>query len=278
MFMIDPLYALSGFAVGMLVGMTGVGGGSLMTPLLILLFGIHPATAVGTDLLYAAATKTGGSLVHGWARSIDWRVVRRLATGSLPATVLTLTVLSHFNLNGEAARGLITLVLSIALFATAFVLVFGGPLVAMYRARVSELHPQRTATITVLVGVVLGVLVTISSVGAGAIGVVVLVLLYPQLPMAKIVGSDIAHAVPLTLIAGLGHWMMGSVDWHIIASLLVGSLPGIFLGSYFAIRIPERALQLVLAATLFVVASRMAYDHATEASWIFTAFSRRAVP
>jgi hypothetical protein len=278
MMMIDPLYALSGFAVGMLVGMTGVGGGSLMTPLLILLFGIHPATAVGTDLLYAAATKTGGSLVHGFARSIDWRVVRRLATGSIPATILTLAVLSHFNLNGEAARGLITLVLSIALFITAFVLVFGGPLVAMYRARVRSLDPKRTAAVTVLVGVVLGVLVTISSVGAGAIGVVVLVLLYPQLPMAKIVGSDIAHAVPLTLVAGVGHWMMGSVDWHIIASLLVGSLPGIFAGSYFAIRIPERALQLVLATTLFVVASRMAYEHATEASSIFTAFSRRAVP
>ena len=278
MFMIDPLYALSGFAVGLLVGMTGVGGGSLMTPLLILLFGIHPATAVGTDLLYAAATKTGGSLVHGLARSIDWRVVRRLATGSLPATILALAVLSHFNLNGEAARGLITLVLSIALFVTAFMLVFGGPLVAMYRARVRSLDPKRTAAVTVLVGVVLGVLVTISSVGAGAIGVVVLVLLYPQLPMAKIVGSDIAHAVPLTLVAGLGHWMMGSVDWHIIASLLVGSLPGIFAGSYFAIRIPERALQLVLAATLFVVASRMAYEHSNAASSVFTAFTRRAVP
>jgi uncharacterized protein len=278
MSMIDPLYSLSGFGVGMLVGMTGVGGGSLMTPLLILLFGIHPATAVGTDLLYAAATKTGGSLVHGLARSIDWLVVRRLATGSIPATVVTLAVLSHFNLNGDAARGLITLVLSIALFTTAFVLVFGGPIIAVYRARVSALDPKRTAAVTVLVGVVLGVLVTISSVGAGAIGVVVLVLLYPQLPMAKIVGSDIAHAVPLTLIAGLGHWMMGSVDWHIIASLLAGSLPGIFLGSYFAIRVPERALQLVLAATLFVVASRIAYQHATDASAIFTAFSRRAVP
>jgi hypothetical protein len=278
MFMIDPLYSLSGFAVGLLVGMTGVGGGALMTPLLILLFGIHPATAVGTDLLYAAATKTGGSLVHGLARSIDWRVVRLLASGSVPATVITLAVLSHFNLNGEAARGLITLVLSIALFATAFVLVFGGPLVALYRARVTRLDPQLTATLTIAVGVALGVLVTISSVGAGAIGVVVLVLLYPKLPMAKIVGSDIAHAVPLTLIAGVGHWMMGSVDWHIIASLLVGSLPGIFVGSYFAIRIPERALQLVLATTLFVVASRIAYDHATEASSIFTAFSRRGVP
>jgi hypothetical protein len=276
MHMIDPLYSLSGFAVGLLVGMTGVGGGSLMTPLLILLFGIHPATAVGTDLLYAAATKTGGSLVHGLARSIDWRVVKRLATGSIPATIVTLAVLSHFNLNGDAARNLITLVLSIALFLTAFALVFGGSIVAMYRKRVTALDVRRTAVTTVLVGAMLGVLVSISSVGAGAIGVVALVLLYPQLPMAKIVGSDIAHAVPLTLIAGLGHWAMGSVDWHIIASLLVGSLPGIVAGSYFANRIPERALQLVLAATLFVVASRIAYEHATEASSIFTAFTRRA--
>jgi uncharacterized protein len=276
--MIDPLYSLSGFAVGALVGMTGVGGGSLMTPLLILLFGVHPATAVGTDLLYAAATKTGGSLVHGFARSIDWRVVRRLATGSVPATIVTLAVLSHFNLSGDAARNLITLVLSVALFATAFVLVFGGAIVAAYRARVAELNSQRTALNTVLVGMVLGVLVSISSVGAGAIGVIALIMLYPQLPMARIVGSDIAHAVPLTLIAGTGHWMMGSVDWHIMGSLLAGSLPGIFVGSYFAIRIPERALRLVLATTLFVVASRIAYDHATTASSIFTAFSGRAVP
>jgi uncharacterized membrane protein YfcA len=276
--MIDPLYSLSGFAVGLLVGMTGVGGGSLMTPILILLFGIHPATAVGTDLLYAAATKTGGSLVHGWARSIDWKVVRRLASGSIPATAVTIAALSHFNLNGDATRDLITLVLSVALFATAFALVFGGSIVALYRARVSQLDPKRTAITTVLVGALLGVLVSISSVGAGAIGVVLLVLLYPQLSISKIVGSDIVHAVPLTLIAGVGHWMMGSVDWHIIASLLVGSLPGIFVGSYFAVRVPERALQLILAATLFVVASRIAYDHATQASSIFTAFSRRAGP
>jgi uncharacterized membrane protein YfcA len=271
--MIDPLYSLSGFAVGALVGMTGVGGGSLMTPILILLFGIHPATAVGTDLLYAAATKTGGSLVHGFARSIDWRVVRRLATGSVPATIVTLAVLSHFNLSGDAARNLITLVLSIALFATAIVLVFGEAIVAAYRARVVELDSRRTATNTVLVGALLGVLVSISSVGAGAIGVVALIMLYPQLPMARIVGSDIAHAVPLTLIAGTGHWMMGSVDWHIMGSLLVGSLPGIFVGSYFAIRVPERALRLVLAATLFIVAGRIVYDQSIAASSIFTALS-----
>ncbi|MGC2711844.1 MAG: sulfite exporter TauE/SafE family protein [Pseudolabrys sp.] len=273
--MIDPLYSLSGFAVGALVGMTGVGGGSLMTPLLILLFGVHPATAVGTDLLYAAATKTGGSLVHGYARSIDWRVVRRLATGSVPATLVTLAVLSHFNLSGDAARNLITLVLSVALLATAFVLVFGEAIVAAYRARVAELDSQSTAVNTVLVGLVLGVLVSISSVGAGAIGVIALIMLYPQLPMARIVGSDIAHAVPLTLIAGTGHWMMGSVDWHIIGSLLAGSLPGIFVGSYFAIRVPERALRLVLATTLFVVASRIVYDQSHAASSIFTAFSGR---
>ncbi len=273
--MIDPLYSLSGFAVGMLVGMTGVGGGALMTPLLILLFGIHPATAVGTDLLYAAATKTGGSLVHGFARSVDWRVVKRLAYGSTPATVLTLIVLSQLNLNGEAMRSLITFVLSVALFATALILIFGQPLVAMYRARVAELDPRRTLTATILFGALLGVLVTISSVGAGAIGVVVLIMLYPQMPMARIVGSDIAHAVPLTLIAGLGHWSMGAVDWGIMGSLLAGSLPGIFIGSYFAIRIPERALRVVLATTLFVVASRLAYEHATAASSILTAFTRR---
>jgi hypothetical protein len=271
--MIDPLYALSGFAVGALVGMTGVGGGSLMTPLLILLFGVHPATAVGTDLLYAAATKTGGSLVHGFARSIDWRVVRRLATGSVPATIVTLAVLSHFNLSGDAAGNLITFVLSIALFATAIVLVFGEAIVTAYRSRVAELNPRRTANNTILVGAVLGVLVSISSVGAGAMGVVALIMLYPQLPMARIVGSDIAHAVPLTLIAGVGHWMMGSVDWHIMGSLLAGSLPGIFVGSYFAIRVPERALRLVLATTLFIVAGRIAYDQSGAASSIFTALS-----
>jgi|ERR1041385_1072401 uncharacterized membrane protein YfcA len=273
--MIDPLYSLSGFAVGMLVGMTGVGGGALMTPLLILLFGVHPATAVGTDLLYAAITKTGGSLVHGLARSVDWRVVRRLAAGSTPTTLLTLLVLSRLSLHGDAARGLITIVLSLALFATSFVLVFGQSVVALYRARVSDVDTKRTSLATVLVGATLGVLVTISSVGAGALGVVALLMLYPRMPMARVVGSDIAHAVPLTLIAGLGHWGMGAVDWSIIESLLVGSLPGIFIGSYFAIRIPERALRLVLATTLFVVASRIAYDHAAAASDMLTAFTRR---
>lgn len=274
--MFDPLYSLSGFAVGLLIGMTGVGGGALMTPLLILGFGVAPATAVGTDLLYAAATKTGGSLVHSFAHSIDWRVVRRLASGSIPAAIVTFAGLSLFNLDGEAARALITFVLSFALFLTSFVLVFGQTLVAIYRARVAQAVPERTAIATVIVGAMLGVLVSISSVGAGAIGVVALVLLYPQMPMARIVGSDIVHAVPLALIAGIGYWMIGSVDWHIIGSLLAGSLPGIFIGSYFAVHIPDRAVRLVLAVVLFAVATRTAYDHATAASSIFTAFGKRA--
>jgi uncharacterized membrane protein YfcA len=273
--MIDPLYSFSGFVVGLLVGMTGVGGGTLMTPLLILEFGVAPAMAVGTDLLYAAATKTGGSLVHGFAHSIDWRVVRRLASGSIPATIVTLVALSLFNLDSEAARALITFVLSIALFLTAFMLVFGERLVAAYRARVAEVAPERTAFNTVAVGALLGVLVSISSVGAGAIGVVALILLYPQMPMAKVVGSDIVHAVPLTLIAGIGYWMIGSVDLHIVGSLLAGSLPGIFIGSYFAIRVPERAVRIALAIVLFAVATRIAYDHATSAYSVFTALGRR---
>jgi uncharacterized membrane protein YfcA len=256
---IDWLYSLSGFAVGALVGMTGVGGGSLMTPLLILLFGIHPATAVGTDLLYASATKTGGTLVHGWFRTVDWRVVGRLAAGSVPATALTIAVLSRFDMRGHAANNLITTVLGLALFATAVALIFRKQILAAYVARVGTLDPRRTAKLTVAVGAVLGVMVSVSSVGAGAIGVTVLLLLYPQLATARIVGSDIAHAVPLTLVAGLGHWMLGSIDWPLLGSLLVGSLPGIVLGSYLSTRVPDLVLRLTLAATLLAVGGRLLF-------------------
>jgi len=270
---IDPLYSISGFGVGFLVGMTGVGGGSLMTPLLILLFGIHPATAVGTDLLYAAATKTGGSLVHGLARSIHWPVVARLACGSLPASILTLTVLWWLNLNGELARSLINLVLCGALYLTAVALIFRNAIMNRYRHRFDQLSPANTSLITVLVGAVLGVIVSISSVGAGAVGVTALLLLYPRLPMARIIGSDIAHAVPLTLVAGIGHWIMGAVDWHLMGSLLVGSLPGILIGSYCAHRVPEAALRIVLAATLILVAGNLVSHELQSSSSILAAFA-----
>jgi hypothetical protein len=257
MLVIDPLYVSSGFGVGLLVGMTGVGGGSLMTPLLILLFGIHPATAVGTDLLYAAATKTVGSVSHGWARSIHWPAVIRLASGSIPASILTLFVLWQLDLNGDSSRNLVNLALCFALFLTATSLIFRETIMERYRERLLQFDPETTSRLTVLVGAALGVLVSISSVGAGAVGVTALVLLYPRLPMKRIVGSDIAHAVPLTLVAGIGHWATGAIDWHLMGVLLVGSLPGILIGSYLAHRVPETALRLVLAATLVLVAGSL---------------------
>ena len=192
---IQFLYPISGFVVGLLVGLTGVGGGSLMTPLLILLFGIHPATAVGTDLLYAAATKSAGSVVHGLNRTVDWRLVWRLATGSVPMTIITIAALSYFDIRSEGVRQLIGAMLSFALLLTAITLVFRNRIVARYAPSLSALSPRRIALLTVVVGGVLGVLVSISSVGAGAIGVTALVLLYPNLPTARIVGSDIVHAV-----------------------------------------------------------------------------------
>ena len=255
--MIDPLYVASGFAVGLLVGMTGVGGGSLMTPLLILLFGIHPTTAVGTDLLYAAATKTGGSLVHGLGRSIHWPAVIRLACGSLPASVATMLVMWQLNLDASAQRTVVNLVLCFALLLTAISLIFRKAIMERYRKRLEHIDDKTTAIATVVTGVALGILVSISSVGAGAVGVTVLLLLYPRLPMATIVGSDIAHAVPLTLVAGIGHWALGSVDWSLMGVLLMGSLPGIVIGSYSALRVPETVLRVTLAAVLILVAGKI---------------------
>ena len=273
---IQPLYSLSGFAVGLLVGLTGVGGGSLMTPILILLFGIHPASAVGTDLLYAAATKTAGSLVHGYNRTVDWQVVRRLVSGSVPATALTIVALSFVNLNGAMARDLISGLLTIALFITALALVFRDRIVRRYAPRIGRLSERRVAGLTVAVGAILGMLVSISSVGAGAIGVTALILLYPQLPIARIVGSDIAHAVPLTLVAGLGHWWLGSINLNLLIPLLLGSVPGIVLGSYVVTRVPETALRLLLAGTLAIVATKLALDTYSSAGAVVTATTNRA--
>ncbi len=256
---LQPIYAIAAFAVGMLVGMTGVGGGSLMTPILILLFGMHPATAVGTDLLHAAVTKTAGSVVHGLNRTIEWGVVRRLAAGSIPMTVVTLCILSTLDLNSEAARGLVDAVLTLALFTTSVALVLRDKIVARYATRLGVLAPRQVTVLTVTVGAALGALVSISSVGAGAIGATCLFLLYPKLPTARIVGSDLAHAVPLTLAAGIGHWLLGSIDLQVFVSLIVGSVPGILIGSYAAVRIPDTALRLVLAATLLVVATKLSF-------------------
>ena len=256
----NPLYSLSGFFVGMLVGFTGVGGGALMTPLLVLLFGIHPATAVGTDLLYASVTKTAGTLVHGLSNTVDWTITRRLAYGSVPATALTLLALAYFShRSGAGASGVITTVLGIALILTAIALIFRKRILDFFTTRVGEFEPGQAKALTIALGALLGVLVSLSSVGAGAIGVTVLLILYPRLPVARIVGSDIAHAVPLTLIAGIGHWFLGSIDWVLLVSLLAGSIPGITVGSYIGARIPDRVLRPILASTLAVVGGRLVF-------------------
>lgn len=253
---LDPLYVLSGVLVGGLVGMTGVGGGSLMTPLLILLFHVHPATAVGTDLIYASVTKAGGSLVHGYNKTIDWRVVGRLAMGSLPATALTVLLLYFLKVDSATAKSLITKVLGLAILFTAASLLFRKQLMRWYDNRIGELPAPLVFKLTVLTGAVLGVLVTLSSVGAGAIGVVALVMLYPKMPARQIVGSDIAHAVPLTLVAGLGHSILGSIDFHILASLLAGSIPAIIVMSMVSARASDTAVRVALAVVLLAVCIR----------------------
>jgi uncharacterized protein len=254
---IDPLYALSGFVVGFLVGMTGVGGGALMTPILILLFRIHPITAVGTDLIFASITKTGGSLVHAINRTIDWQVVLRLATGSIPASLLTILCLHLLRLDQATTNALVTHVLGLALIVTSLALLFRQQLFDAFNRRIGALNLPQTLRFTVMTGFVLGVLVTISSVGAGALGVTALILLYPKLPAVKIAGSDLTHAVPLTMMAGLGHVMNGGVDIAMLGSLLAGSLPGIAIASLVAPRLPDLALRALLAATLMVSGLRL---------------------
>jgi uncharacterized membrane protein YfcA len=253
----DFAYTIAGFFVGAIVGLTGVGGGSLMTPLLVLVFGIHPATAVGTDLLYAAITKAGGTLVHGFKKTVDWRITGLMAAGSLPASALTLWAVSQYAAGGLAgASKLISGALGVALLLTAAALIFRKHLQA-FSGHHAERNPATTDTLTVITGAVLGMLVSISSVGAGALGVTALILLYPRLPVLRVVGTDIAHAVPLTLVAGLGHWVLGSVDWTLLGSLLLGSLPGIFIGSHISARVPERVLRPILASLLVIIGGKL---------------------
>lgn len=253
----NPLYSLAGFLVGMLVGLTGVGGGSLMTPLLVLLFGFHPSTAVGSDLLYASVTKTVGTVVHGNQKTVDWRIVGALATGSVPAAILTLLMMSRLGtMSGEASHFL-SLLLGISLLLTGVAVLFRPWILRWAGEHIDAMGRPRALRWTIALGVALGVLVSITSVGAGALGTTALLILYPRLPVARIAGSDIAHAVPLTLIAGIGHWLMGSVDFALILALLIGSIPGIIVGSLLANRARDKLLRPVLAVTLLVVAAKL---------------------
>lgn len=252
-------YSIAGMLVGILVGLTGVGGGSLMTPLLVLVFNFHPATAVGTDLLYASATKTVGTAVHGWRGTVDWKVVRRLMLGSLPATILTLWALSAAAKSAKDTAPIISVVLGAVLILTAIAMFFRTKIVNRLAPSASTVNEGRIAMLTTVLGVVLGVMVSLTSVGAGALGMTALLILYPRAPINRLVGSDIAHAVPLTLVAGLGHWWLGSVDFSLLVSLLVGSIPGIIVGSLVATRVSDKVLIPILAAVLALVGARLLF-------------------
>lgn len=241
------------------MGLTGVGGGSLMTPLLVLMFGFHPSTAVGTDLLYASLTKSVGSAVHGHRETVDWRIVRRLASGSVPAAIATITALYWLGTPTAATELAIKITLGITLMLTAVAIIFQVQIVRWASRHFGIRETARQAPATIALGLLLGVLVSITSVGAGAIGVTALLVLYPGLPVRRIVGSDIAHAVPLTLVAGIGHWLQGGVNIPLLGALLLGSIPGVVVGSLIGSRAPDRILRPILASVLAIVGFRLLY-------------------
>lgn len=258
----DLAYTVAGFLVGFIIGLTGVGGGSLMTPILVLVFAIKPAVAVGTDLLYAAVTKGGGVFVHHRRGTVEWKIVGLLASGSIPATLASVYLLKQLEDAGIDYNHLITVMLSVALILTSSVLLFRNKLQQASRAEqfdaIRALHRRIRGPMTVFAGALIGFLVTLSSVGAGALGAAILLFLYPRLRAVTIVGTDLAHAVPITAIAGLGHAHLGTVNYLLLGSLLVGSLPGIYLGSHAGARLPDKIVRPILAIMLFLVGVRMA--------------------
>jgi len=256
------VYILAGAAVGFAVGVTGVGGGSLMTPLL-LLFGFPPHVAVGTDLLYASITKSGGVFVHKRQGTIRWNIVFYLLAGSLPASFATVYVLHTYFTDSESYGHVLTSMLGVMLIMTSIVLLLRKKIMAGSHDQNSTgflAHLQRfSPRYTLLMGITLGIMVTLSSVGAGAFGAAVLLLLYPRLPAINVVGTDLAHAVPLTLVAGIGHLLLGNVDFMLLGALLIGSLPAIYLGTKLATRLPEKLLQPMLASMLLALGVKYAF-------------------
>jgi uncharacterized protein len=256
--LIEVPYCLAGFAVGAIVGLTGVGGGSLMTPILVIFFGVPAVTAVGTDLLFAGLTKSAGALSHGLKRNVDWKIAALLAAGSLPGAVLALAALAFFPASSRAAAAIVSTSLGVMLLLTALSLVFRAELLAWAHSSPARLaSAAHRAWATAATGAFIGAAVTLSSVGAGAVGVAALLFLYPALASVRIVGTDIAHAIPLTLVAGAGHAYLGHVDVSMLASLVAGSIPGILLGSHLAARAPERLVRHSLALMLLVAGGKL---------------------
>ena len=251
-------YIVAGFVVGLLVGLTGVGGGSLMTPILVLLFHIKPAFAVGTDLLYASITKSVGIFAHGKLGNIDWKMVRLLAYGSLPTALITTFYLKSMDIASDAAVGNIKFWLGIALIITSFSVLFRNQLV-IFSKKEHFVNDRWTSFLTVILGIILGFLVTLTSVGAGALGVTALLIIYPKRPITTIVGSDVAHAVPLTLLAGLGHASIGTIDYSLLGTLLIGSIPGIWIGSHLTAKVAEHWVRIALAIILIFVGLKLVF-------------------
>ncbi len=258
--MIDGMLVAAGALTGFVVGLTGVGGGALMTPLLLLVFGIAPLTAVGTDLWFAAITKLAATRVHHGHGLIDWQVARRLWMGSLPASALTLIWIRVAPLNGSAVKFL-TAALAIAVMLTALGMLLHKPLHAIgkrIRLRNERDFKALQPPLTVLAGILLGVMVTLTSVGAGALGAVLLAYLYPlRLTMPRLIATDLVHAIPLALFAGLGHLLIGNIDFRLLGNLLLGSLPAVILGSMLSARLHHGLLRLCLSIVLLAVASKL---------------------
>ncbi len=249
-----------GFGVGLLVGLTGVGGGSLMTPILVLIFGVAPATAVGTDLWFAGITKITGAALLQSQRRVDWEVVRRLWIGSLPMSVITLVWMHHSGV-GQAKPKFILIALGWALLVTSFAMMFKRRTHA-FAQTLRKTAPERFKSVqpilTVGAGVILGFLVTLTSVSAGALGTAMLLYLYPfRMNPARLVGTDIMHAVPLTFLAGIGHLIMGDVNATLLGNLLIGSIPGILIGTLFGGKVPEALLRAAIALVLAAVAAKL---------------------
>lgn len=254
------IHTLSGFGVGLIVGLTGVGGGALMTPILVLLLGVTPGVAIGTDLWFAAITKLFGSAVHHHKGSIDWQVFGRLCMGSLPAAGLTSLYL-YFGDVTRTREGLLISAVGGVLVITALAMLFKAQLHS-YGRRLRIGSPDRfkglQPLLTVLAGALLGVLVTMTSIGAGALGATLLLYLYPlRLTTARLVGTDLAHAIPLAIVAGAGHLFMGNVDFRLLGFLLLGSVPGVLIGSSLSSRTPEALLRAAVATVLCFVGVKM---------------------
>ncbi len=259
----DFSFTIAGFIVGFIVGMTGVGGGSLMTPILVLGFGIQPAIAVGTDLLYAAITKSGGVFVHHKHNNIQWPVVILLSFGSIPACLSSIFLIKELAVAGVNYDDLIMTILSIALILTAVFLFTQNRLHRLSEQEqfdaITLLHRKYRKPATIFAGAVIGILVTFSSIGAGVIGAACLCFLYPEFKTIQIVATDLAYAIPITAIAGLGHAYIGTVDYILLGSLLIGSLPGIYAGSHFGTFLPEKVMRPVLASMLLIIGVRLIF-------------------